>query len=521
MTIALIDRYRSRLPVSRRDSGDLPGGGLDAAAPGAAALGATRGRALAQVGGVEPDRLLQGPRHDGRRLEGRRGRRRGRDLRLDRQHRRLGGGVRGPGRAPRRRADARGRGRGPQGRADPDAGREGARGARRLRPRPRRRAGARRPGHARPRQLDQPEPPRRAEDRGVRDRGGARRRAGRVRHPLRGRRQHVGLRGRHLRARALDADLLGRGGAPADTMASAIRIGDPVHAASVRDSGATVVTVSDDEIVAAWLELASLEGLFCEPSSAAGLAAIRRGDVPGGGSPSRSPGTASRTARAPTGTRRHSRRSTPIPDAIAAAARLMKLRAPATSANIGAGFDTAAVALDLWNDLEVTDGTGVVVEGEGASELAADETNLAVRAYALLADPSGQAVLVPEPDPTGTRPRLVRRGDRARPRRGRAGRERGGAARRRPHAGAPRRQPRGGAARGAHAVVGREDRADRRAAAARADRGDPERPDVDGGLPPDAADHRAARGGGRKRRARRAPRRRRGERRRRRSSPPR
>ena len=66
------------------------------------------------------------------------------------------------------------------------------------------------------------------------------------------------------------------------TMASAIRIGDPVHAASVRASGATVVTVSDEEIVAAWLELASLEGLFCEPSSAAGLAAIRRGDVPGG-----------------------------------------------------------------------------------------------------------------------------------------------------------------------------------------------------------------------------------------------
>ena len=68
----------------------------------------------------------------------------------------------------------------------------------------------------------------------------------------------------------------------------------------------------------------------------------------------------------------------------------MKLRAPATSANIGAGFDTAAVALDLWNDLEVTDGAGVVVEGEGATELAADETNLAVRAYALLADPSGK-----------------------------------------------------------------------------------------------------------------------------------
>jgi threonine synthase len=66
------------------------------------------------------------------------------------------------------------------------------------------------------------------------------------------------------------------------TMASAIRIGDPVHAESVRASGATVITVSDDEIVAAWLELATTEGIFCEPSSAAGLAAIRRGDVPGG-----------------------------------------------------------------------------------------------------------------------------------------------------------------------------------------------------------------------------------------------
>jgi len=65
------------------------------------------------------------------------------------------------------------------------------------------------------------------------------------------------------------------------TLASAIRIGDPVHAESVRKAGATIVTVSDEEIVAAWQELATTEGLFCEPSSAAGLAAIRRGAVPG------------------------------------------------------------------------------------------------------------------------------------------------------------------------------------------------------------------------------------------------
>ena len=68
----------------------------------------------------------------------------------------------------------------------------------------------------------------------------------------------------------------------------------------------------------------------------------------------------------------------------------MIFRAPATSANIGAGFDTAAVAFDLWNELEVSDGSGVSVEGEGASELPADESNLAVRAYALLADPAGK-----------------------------------------------------------------------------------------------------------------------------------
>jgi len=66
------------------------------------------------------------------------------------------------------------------------------------------------------------------------------------------------------------------------------------------------------------------------------------------------------------------------------------VRAPATSANLGPGFDCAAVALDLWNELEVTDGEGVEVVGEGAGELPAEETNLAVRAFALLADPSGK-----------------------------------------------------------------------------------------------------------------------------------
>ena len=68
----------------------------------------------------------------------------------------------------------------------------------------------------------------------------------------------------------------------------------------------------------------------------------------------------------------------------------MIVRAPATSANLGPGFDCAAVALELWNELEVTDGEGVEIEGEGAGELPTDQSNLAVRAYALVADPAGK-----------------------------------------------------------------------------------------------------------------------------------
>ena len=66
------------------------------------------------------------------------------------------------------------------------------------------------------------------------------------------------------------------------------------------------------------------------------------------------------------------------------------VRAPATSANLGPGFDCAAVALDLWNELRIEEGEGVEIEGEGAAELPRDGSNLVVRAYALLASPRGK-----------------------------------------------------------------------------------------------------------------------------------
>jgi threonine synthase len=65
------------------------------------------------------------------------------------------------------------------------------------------------------------------------------------------------------------------------TVASAIRIAHPAHAVAVDASGATVVTVDDARILAAWTELAREEGLFCEPASAAGLAALAVDPPPG------------------------------------------------------------------------------------------------------------------------------------------------------------------------------------------------------------------------------------------------
>ena len=67
------------------------------------------------------------------------------------------------------------------------------------------------------------------------------------------------------------------------TAASAIRITQPAHAeavaAAVRKGKVRVVSVSDAEIAEAWLELARLEGVFCELSSAAGLAALKRSEL--------------------------------------------------------------------------------------------------------------------------------------------------------------------------------------------------------------------------------------------------
>jgi threonine synthase len=65
-----------------------------------------------------------------------------------------------------------------------------------------------------------------------------------------------------------------------ETVATAIRIGDPASrskALRARDeSGGRIDAVSDDEILAAYRDLARLEGIFCEPASAASVAGVRK-----------------------------------------------------------------------------------------------------------------------------------------------------------------------------------------------------------------------------------------------------
>jgi threonine synthase len=72
-----------------------------------------------------------------------------------------------------------------------------------------------------------------------------------------------------------------------DTVASAIRITEPVHEKWVHDaverSGGAIVTVSDEQILEAWKDLRTLEGVFSEPASAAGIAGLAHGPAARGG----------------------------------------------------------------------------------------------------------------------------------------------------------------------------------------------------------------------------------------------
>jgi homoserine kinase len=56
----------------------------------------------------------------------------------------------------------------------------------------------------------------------------------------------------------------------------------------------------------------------------------------------------------------------------------IQVRAPATTANLGPGFDCAAAALDLWNEVEIAEG-----------DRPPDPAHIGVRAFGLVASPEG------------------------------------------------------------------------------------------------------------------------------------
>ncbi len=77
----------------------------------------------------------------------------------------------------------------------------------------------------------------------------------------------------------------------------------------------------------------------------------------------------------------------------------IKLKIPATTANLGPGFDTLGLALDIFNTIEMEElrsGLEILITGEGLGELPTNEKNLAYQAAHQVFQKAGSA-------PTGLR----------------------------------------------------------------------------------------------------------------------
>ncbi len=76
--------------------------------------------------------------------------------------------------------------------------------------------------------------------------------------------------------------------------------------------------------------------------------------------------------------------------------RSVAVRVPATSANLGPGFDTLGLALSVYDELVVTataaPGLEIEVEGEGAADVARDDSHLVIRALAYTFEAVGRTM---------------------------------------------------------------------------------------------------------------------------------
>ena len=71
---------------------------------------------------------------------------------------------------------------------------------------------------------------------------------------------------------------------------------------------------------------------------------------------------------------------------------MLKIRVPATSANLGPGFDCLGLALNIWNEVSFEPAERIVyhVTGEGAEKLNKGPKNLLTKAFALLYEVCGR-----------------------------------------------------------------------------------------------------------------------------------
>ena len=173
--------------------------------------------------------------------------------------------------------------------------------------------------------------------------------------------------------------------------------------------------ISDEKILEAYRILSAEVGIFVEPASAISVAGLLEradaGKIPAGatvvltvtGHGLKDPQWALRTADGsdvkptivPVDTAAIAERAgsgpemttaLPVVGRNALAGRSVVVKVPATTANLGPGFDTLGLALAHYDHLqvEVQDEPGVFVEvhGVGAGEVPTDESNLVVRAIA-------------------------------------------------------------------------------------------------------------------------------------------
>ena len=192
-----------------------------------------------------------------------------------------------------------------------------------------------------------------------------------------------------------------------ETVASAIRIGNPARweeaMAAFTASRGRVAAVSDEQILDAYRWLADTEGVFCEPASAASVAGLLAHGLPvvEGAEPARVGRLRAHRPR-PQGPR-HRPRQGPRGDQLrerpergrASRLRLMTarhrlVRVPASSANLGPGYDAMAAAVSLHLELEVEE-TGEFSLDPGGLDVSTGRDNLIVRAFESLHPADGIA----------------------------------------------------------------------------------------------------------------------------------